>query len=136
MEALERDLAEARRLLATVRLDGHSALELLARPDFRYETHPELPTFTPRVLEQLRIDARYAGYIAQQREHAKAMLDLDAWRLPRDFDYDLPGISVEARQKLAKRQPETLGQAARIDGVTPAEIAILQVHARKSIRNS
>ena len=136
VEALERDLAEARRLLATVRLDGHSALELLARPDFRYETHPELPTFTPRVLEQLRIDARYAGYIAQQREHAKAMLDLDAWRLPRDFDYDLPGISVEARQKLVKRQPETLGQAARIDGVTPAEIAILQVHARKSIRNS
>ena len=136
VEQLESDLDAARRLLATVRLDGHGVLELLARPDFHYEQHASLPTLAPRVLEQLRIDARYAGYIAQQREHAKAMLDLDAWRLPRDFDYDLPGISVEARQKLTKRQPETLGQAARIDGVTPAEIAILQVHARKSIRNS
>ena len=131
VEQLERELEDARRLLATIRLDGHGVMELLARPDFQYEAHPELPVFTPRILEQLRIDARYAGYIAQQREHAKAMLDLDAWRLPRDFNYDLPGISVEARQKLTKRQPESLGQAARIDGVTPAEIAILQVHARK-----
>ncbi|MBR4125730.1 MAG: hypothetical protein IKR13_05965, partial [Victivallales bacterium] len=48
----------------------------------------------------------------------------------------LPGISVEARQKLTKRQPESLGQAARIDGVTPAEIAILQVHARKQSSHS
>ena len=132
VEQLEHELGDARRLLATIRLDGHGVMELLARPDFQYEAHPELPVFTPRILEQLRIDARYAGYIAQQREHAKAMLDLDAWHLPRDFNYDLPGISVEARQKLTKRQPESLGQAARIDGVTPAEIAILQVHARKN----
>ena len=136
VEQLERDLEDARRLLGTIRLDGHGVMELLARPDFRYEEHPELPNFEPRVWEQLRIDARYAGYIAQQREHAKAMLDLDAWRLPRDFNYDLPGISVEARQKLTKRQPESLGQAARIDGVTPAEIAILQVHARKQSSHS
>ncbi|MBO4620301.1 MAG: tRNA uridine-5-carboxymethylaminomethyl(34) synthesis enzyme MnmG [Victivallales bacterium] len=136
VERLERELEDARRLLATIRLDGHGVMELLTRPDFQYEAYPELPNFEPRVLEQLRIDARYAGYIAQQREHAKAMLDLDAWRLPRDFNYNLPGISVEARQKLTKRQPESLGQAARIDGVTPAEIAILQVHARKAIRNS
>ena len=136
VEQLERELEDARRLLATIRLDGHGVMELLSRPDFQYEAHPELPVFTPRILEQLRIDARYAGYIAQQREHAKAMLDLDAWRLPRDFNYDLPGISVEARQKLTKRQPESLGQAARIDGVTPAEIAILQVHARKQSSHS
>ena len=132
VEQLEHELGDARRLLATIRLGGHGVMELLARPDFQYEAHPELPVFMPRILEQLRIDARYAGYIAQQREHAKAMLDLDAWHLPRDFNYDLPGISVEARQKLTKRQPESLGQAARIDGVTPAEIAILQVHARKN----
>ncbi|MBR6471703.1 MAG: tRNA uridine-5-carboxymethylaminomethyl(34) synthesis enzyme MnmG [Victivallales bacterium] len=132
VEQLERDLEDARRSLANIRLEGHSVLELLARPDFHYDAHPELPTFSPRVMEQLHIDARYAGYIAQQREHAKTMLDLDAWKLPRDFNYDLPGISVEARQKLTKRQPESLGQAARIDGVTPAEIAILQVHARRN----
>ena len=132
VEQLERDLEDARRSLANIRLEGHSVLELLARPDFHYDAHSELPRFSPRVMEQLHIDARYAGYIAQQREHAKAMLDLDAWKLPRDFNYDLPGISVEARQKLTKRQPESLGQAARIDGVTPAEIAILQVHARRN----
>ncbi len=132
VEQLEQSIADARRQLTSIRLDGHGVLELLARPDFVYAEHAELPLFPPRVLEQLRIDARYAGYIAQQREHAKGMLDLDAWRLPRDFNYDLPGISVEARQKLEKRQPESLGQAARIDGVTPAEIAILQVPARKN----
>ncbi|MBP5300424.1 MAG: tRNA uridine-5-carboxymethylaminomethyl(34) synthesis enzyme MnmG, partial [Victivallales bacterium] len=132
VEQLERDLSDARRKLEAIRLDGHRVLELLARPDFHYGEHAELPVFSPRVMEQLSIDARYAGYIAQQREHAKAMLDLDSWHLPRDFNYDLPGISVEARQKLSRRQPESLGQAARIDGVTPAEIAILQVHAKKS----
>ena len=131
VEELENAIDEARARLSRIRLDGHSALELLARPDFRYEAHPELPALPTRVLEEVRIDARYAGYIAQQRQQTAKLQRLEEWRLPPDFDYHLPGISVEARQKLTRRQPETLGQAARIDGVTPAEIAILQVHAHR-----
>ena len=131
VEELEEAMEGARETLSRIRLQGHSALELLARPDFRYEDHPELPPLPPRALQQLTIDIRYAGYLAQQREQAKGMEELEAWPIPGDFDFQLPGISSEARQKLERRRPENLGQAARIDGVTPAEIAILQVHLRK-----
>ena len=131
VDALEADIASARQLLSKTRLDGHSVLELLQRPDFNYDAHPELPPLAPRVLEELSIDARYAGYIGQQSAQIAKLQKLEEWRLPPDFDYNLKGISTEARQKLSKRQPESLGQAARIDGVTPAEIAILQVHARR-----
>ena len=118
-------------LLAGIRLDGHSVLELLARPDFDYGRTPNLPPLDARVMEEVRIDTRYAGYVQQQHVQAERLRGLEEWLLPPDFDYDLPGISVEARQKLTARRPRTLGQASRIDGVTPAEIAILQVHARK-----
>ncbi|MCQ2396316.1 MAG: tRNA uridine-5-carboxymethylaminomethyl(34) synthesis enzyme MnmG [Lentisphaeria bacterium] len=129
--ALEEAIADARKQLSTIRMSGKSVLELLARPDFKYDEHAELPKLPERVLQQVTIDIRYAGYLAQQQEQAKVMLDLDNWRLPADFNYELPGISFEAKQKLMKRRPESLGQAARIDGVTPVEIAILQVHAKR-----
>ncbi len=131
VEALEEEIQRARETLARVRLAGHSVLELLARPDFHYETHSELPVLPPRALQQLTVDIRYAGYLAQQQEQAKGMRELEAWPIPADFSFQMPGISSEARQKLEKRRPENLGQAARIDGVTPAEISILQVHLRK-----
>ncbi len=131
VEKLEADIEEARKTLGGIRMGGKSVLELLTHPDFEYAEHPELPPLDHRALRQLTIDARYAGYLAQQSEQAKVMLDLDSWKLPQDFNYDLPGLSIEAKQKLKKRQPESLGQAARIDGVTPAEIAILQIHAKK-----
>ncbi len=131
VQKLEDDIAEAQRQLSKIRINGHTIMELLSHPDFRYEEHPELPQLSQRVREAITVDARYAGYIAQQRSQAKSMLQLDNIRLPRDFNYDLPGISSEAKQKLTQRQPESLGQAARIDGVTPAEIAILQIHTRK-----
>ena len=136
VQALESSIESARQLLGRTRLDGHSVLELLMRPDFRYGDHPQLPQLPPRVLEELSIDCRYAGYVAQQKVQIDKLQQLEEWRLPPDFDYNLKGISVEARQKLSKRQPESLGQAARIDGVTPAEIAILQVHARRRREDS
>ena len=131
VEELEKNIAEARQQLAAVKIDGHNALELLCRPDFDYASRPELPKLPPRVLEEITVDCRYAGYIAQQKSQIAKMQQLEAWHLPADFDYNLKGISTEARQKLSKRHPENLGQAARIDGVTPAEIAILQVYARR-----
>lgn len=132
VEALEREIAEARTALAGIRMLGRNVLELLVRPDFVYGDHQELPVLPERVLRQITIDARYSGYLAQQMEQAKVMQELEAWTLPAGLDYgSVKGLSNEARQKLAKRQPTNLGQAARIDGVTPAEIAMLQLHAAK-----
>ena len=109
---------------------GGNAWEMLARPDFDYSAHDELPRFAPRVMEQLEIEARYSGYIVHQMSHAKSLAKLENCRIPADFNYDIPGISTEAKIKLQKKLPETLGQASRIDGVTPAEIAVLQVRLR------
>ena len=136
LDQLERDIDDAIRLLRTIRLDGHSAWELLHQPDFSYERQANLPVFPPRVLEQVVIAARYGGYIAHQERQAAAMRRLDACPIPPDFRFDLPGLSAEAIAKLSKRQPATLGQAARIDGVTPAELALLQVRLKAATGNS
>lgn len=129
VQALEQQLVETKKQLAKIRLDGYSVAELLSHPDFNYKDHADiLPQLDERVLEQLSIDARYAGYIAQQEQQVKKMRKLESCQIPPDFDYQLDGLSAEARTKLQKRQPATLGQASRIDGVTPAEIAVIQVH--------
>ena len=95
------------------------------------ESLPEIPA-TPdgrRAWEELRIEARYDGYL-QREEAAIARLNkLESWKIPADFDYDqLRSLRNESRLKLQKVRPTTLAQAERIDGVTPAEIALLQVH--------
>ena len=82
-------------------------------------------------MEQLMIEARYAGYIAHQALQAASLRKLDDCPIPPDFDFHVEGLSAEAVAKLTKRHPETLGQASRIDGVTPAEIALLQIRLRK-----
>ena len=130
---LEADLVAARKELAKIRIDGYSALELLAHPDFEIEKHAdELPPYSERIWEQLLVDARYAGYIDQQEHQVKAMRKLESCKIPADFDYNIEGLSAEARIKLEKRRPATLGQASRIDGVTPAEISVLQVRLRNA----
>ncbi|NMA43100.1 MAG: tRNA uridine-5-carboxymethylaminomethyl(34) synthesis enzyme MnmG [Oligosphaeraceae bacterium] len=131
LEKLEEQIEESRLLLQKTRFAGaHSVWEMMARPEFDYSKHPELPQLNERVLEQLCIEARYAGYISRQESQVKALRKLDSCKIPPDFDYQLPGISNEARSKLEKFRPATLGLAANIDGVTPAEIAILQVRLR------
>lgn len=131
VEQLEKELIEAKANLVKIRLEGgQNFWEMLARPDFDYRQHPKLPDLSERVLEQLIIEARYTGYIARQDLQIKALQKLENWSIPADFNYNLPGISNEARAKLEKFRPATLGLASRIDGVTPAEIAILQVRLR------
>jgi tRNA uridine 5-carboxymethylaminomethyl modification enzyme len=128
--ALEKDIAEARQVIQGIRYGGKNLWELMKQPDFNYADHPELPQFSPRVHEQLHIEARYAGYIAHQDKQAQALRKLDNWKIPAGFDFNIPGLSAEAVSKLCKRQPATLGLASRIDGVTPAEIALLQVRLK------
>lgn len=124
---LEQDIKDARRQLQDIRFQGKSVLELMQRPDFDYASTPNMPTLQPRILEQLQIEARYDGYIAHQAREAQSLHKMDDVKIPADFNYRMPGISNEALAKLEKRRPATLGIASRIDGVTPAEIGVLQI---------
>ncbi|MFA6930771.1 MAG: tRNA uridine-5-carboxymethylaminomethyl(34) synthesis enzyme MnmG [Lentisphaeria bacterium] len=131
VEQLEKEIEDARKQLSQLHiLSGHSVLEMLSHPDFKYHEYPELPVFPERVQEQLTIEARYAGYIAHQELQVRSMHKLENRIIPDDFNYRIPGISNEARTKLEKHRPKTLGLASRIDGVTPAEVAVLQVRMK------
>ncbi len=136
VKRLEEAIAEGRRTLEGIRISGKTLWELMSRPDFSYESTPNLPSFPPEVFEQLEIDARYEGYIVHQEREVRAMKKLDSMLIPEDFDYKMPGISAEAFMKLNKRRPSNLGQASRIDGVTPAEIAVLQIALKRRSASS
>jgi tRNA uridine 5-carboxymethylaminomethyl modification enzyme len=112
--------------------------ELLRRPALRYAALMQLAGIGPgvadaRVAEQVEIQAKYHGYIERQREEIERQSRNEHKRLPADLDYRaVKGLSAEVREKLAAVRPETLGQAARIPGVTPAAISLLLVHLKKS----
>src|SRR5437764_4050062 len=81
------------------------------------------------VLTTIETEAKYAGYIAQQERQIDRLKDSERRRIPSGFEFDgIPGLSTEVRQKLQRVRPETLGQASRIPGVTPAAIAVLDVY--------
>jgi tRNA uridine 5-carboxymethylaminomethyl modification enzyme len=80
----------------------------------------------------VEIAAKYAGYIDRQIEEVGRALHFESLRLPADLDYlQVAALSIEARQKLQKQRPETLGQASRISGITPASISLLLLHLKK-----
>ena len=80
------------------------------------------------VLTTVETELKYAGYIAQQERQIARLRDSESRRIPAQFSYDLPGLSTEVRHKLTRVRPETLGQAGRIPGVTPAAVAVLDVY--------
>ncbi|MFO6420480.1 tRNA uridine-5-carboxymethylaminomethyl(34) synthesis enzyme MnmG [Hylemonella sp. W303a] len=85
------------------------------------------------VVDQIEIAAKYAGYIDRQRDEVERAAHYEQLQLPADLDYmAVTALSIEARQKLQKHRPETLGQASRISGITPATISLLLIHLRKS----
>jgi tRNA uridine 5-carboxymethylaminomethyl modification enzyme len=111
-------------------------LKLLKRPELDlntlYTLAGETPTVPPAVIEQIEIKYKYEGYINRQLEAVKQFVNLEKKHLPPDFAYDaVPGLSNEVRQKLNEIRPHSLGQAARISGVTPAAIAILMVYLKR-----
>ena len=84
------------------------------------------------VVEQVEIAAKYSGYIDRQKEEVERAAYYEGLRLPAELDYmQVSALSIEARQKLAKHRPETLGQASRISGITPATISLLLIHLKK-----
>ena len=111
-------------------------LELLAYPDMSWPRPvgiwPDLATISGDIAEQLTIDARYEGYLNRQREDIVAYRRDEALELPVDLDYAaVGGLSNEVRQKLQSHKPATLGQAARISGVTPAALITLLKYVRR-----
>ncbi|BCX81188.1 tRNA uridine 5-carboxymethylaminomethyl modification enzyme [Methylomarinovum caldicuralii] len=114
-----------------------SLLELLRRPEVDIARLLELAevdsaAYTPAEVEQVMIQAKYAGYIERQRAEIERTRRYEDLRLPESLDYrNVVGLSREVQEKLAARKPATLGQAARIPGVTPAAISLLLVHLRK-----
>jgi len=121
--------------------DGHrrTAFELLAYPAIDIAVlrsiWPQLGALEPKIAEQLEIDAKYAVYLDRQAADVAAYRRDETLELPPTLDYaDLPGLSTEVRQKLAAIRPRTLGQAGRIDGVTPAALTLLAAHVRRKGR--
>jgi tRNA uridine 5-carboxymethylaminomethyl modification enzyme len=111
--------------------------DLLRRPGVTYPLLMTLPGAGPavadaQVAEQVEIQAKYQGYIARQQDEISRQEAYETTRLPADIDYRrVRGLSIEVQQKLNQHRPETLGQAARISGVTPAAISLLLVHLKR-----
>ena len=121
----------------TIRQDGvrRSALDLLSLPDVDFPTltriWPQLGELTPNIVEQLEVDAQYAGYLDRQEADILAFRRDEARALPASLDYGaVIGLSNEVRQKLERIRPATLGQAARIEGVTAAALTLVLAHVK------
>ena len=137
--ALSLTPTEAARLGLKVKADGarRNLPHLLAYPDIAFadlaRIWPEINAWPDEVREQVEIDAAYAGYLDRQTADAQAFGSEEALLLPRDLDYGaIGGLSNEVREKLSRVQPATLGQASRIEGITPGALAALLAHVRRA----
>lgn len=111
---------------------GCKMIELLKRPQVTYKDlesmDAERPDYPPEVFEQVEISVKYEGYIARQEQQIREMRRIERKKIPADLDYtSLKGLRLEAVEKLSKIRPENLGQASRISGVNPADIAALNI---------
>ena len=117
--------------------------DLLRRPNLDYAALMTLPDAQPEtaladsVVEQVEIQVKYQGYIDRQNEEIDSRRDLETLRLPENIDYSkVKGLSAEVQQKLNQHKPETVGQASRISGVTPAAVALLMVHLKRGFKDA
>jgi tRNA uridine 5-carboxymethylaminomethyl modification enzyme len=135
------DPARAEELLGQPLDREFSLAELLRRPEVGYARLMALASdpgvADGAVAEQVEISTKYAGYIERQEQEIARRTEHEAQRLPRELDYrNVRGLSIEVQQKLNEHRPETLGQAARISGVTPAAISLLLVHLKRGFGNA
>jgi tRNA uridine 5-carboxymethylaminomethyl modification enzyme len=144
---------EAERVLGKNIDHEYNLFDLLRRPDVSYPGLMSLEEgrFAPKfeeqalavsreslgdlyapVVEQVEIAAKYSGYIDRQKDEVQRASHLEGMKLPADLDYmQVTALSIEARQKLQKHRPETLGLASRISGITPATISLLMIYLKK-----
>ena len=132
---------EANRYGLSLNRDGQrrTAFEILSYPDTAVDDlariWPKFREFAPDILRQVEIDAKYAVYLDRQAADIDAYRRDESLRLPHDLDYDtVAGLSNECRQKLASVRPRTLGQASRLDGMTPVALTVLAAHVRRHVR--
>jgi tRNA uridine 5-carboxymethylaminomethyl modification enzyme len=151
-------VAEAERVLGKAVEHEYSLADLLRRPNVSYaglmslsegkyasadiDAHVSRETglamtdeavFAAVVIEQVEITAKYSGYIDRQKDEVERAAHYEHLKLPDELDYlQVSAMSIEARQKLSKHRPETLGQASRISGITPAAISLLLIHLKKN----
>src|SRR5512135_1102644 len=133
------DKVDAERVLGKEIEREYSLYDLLRRPEVDYATLMTLPGAHAEggsdVAEQVEILAKYQGYIERQRDEIARQEGHESTLLPANMDYSaVRGLSIEVRQKLTQHQPQTLGQAARISGVTPAAISLLLVHLKRGFK--
>ena len=117
--------------------------DLLRRPNLDYAALMTLEGAMPserlaaEVIEQVEIQVKYQGYIDRQNEEIDSRRDIETLKLPEDIDYSkVKGLSAEVQQKLNQHKPETVGQASRISGVTPAAVALLMVHLKRGFKDA
>lgn len=117
--------------------------DLLRRPNLDYAALMTLPDAQPEaaladsVVEQVEIQVKYQGYIDRQNEEIDSRRNIETLKLPEDIDYaKVKGLSAEVQQKLNQHKPETVGQASRISGVTPAAVALLMVHLKRGFKDA
>jgi tRNA uridine 5-carboxymethylaminomethyl modification enzyme len=129
------DAARATALLGAPIEREYSLADLMKRPDVRYAALVEATgpgADDPTVAEQVEIQLKYSGYIARQQLEVERQSHQEHQRIPEDLDYsEVRALSVEVRQRLAQHRPETVGQASRIQGVTPAAISLLLIHLKR-----
>jgi tRNA uridine 5-carboxymethylaminomethyl modification enzyme len=139
--------AEAERVLGKAIEREYNLADLLRRPDVSYQalmsldggkyaqpavSRETLGDLADVVQEQVEIGIKYAGYIDRQKDEVERAATYENLQLPPELDYtQVTALSMEVRQKLQKHRPETLGQASRISGVTPAAISLLLIHLKK-----
>lgn len=130
-------IAEAERVLGKAIEREYTLADLLRRPDVTYSSLMSLTLAGPAVeaadvAEQVEIQLKYEGYIERQRDEVARREGTENLPLPADFDYSqVSGLSRELQHKLSTQRPQTIGQASRISGITPAAIALLLVHLKK-----
>ena len=134
---------EAERHGLSLNKDGQrrTAFELLSYPNVTItdlaKIWPRFRALAPKIAEQIEIDAKYDVYLSRQAADIAAYRRDESFELPDDFDYGtLPGLSNEMKQKLQTHRPRTIGQAGRIDGVTPAALTLLVAHVRRAKKAS
>ncbi len=140
-EAIAREQERLRSTyVSTSLLERHSILDLLRRPENTYAGLMTLPGAGPavedaRVGEQVEIQAKYDGYIARQNQEIERRREAEELALPRELDFrEVPGLSHEVQQLLNRHRPQTLGQASRVSGITPAAVSLLLVHLKRGFK--
>jgi tRNA uridine 5-carboxymethylaminomethyl modification enzyme len=140
LQRKQRMIEEGLAIIHERRIGGRTVEQLLKRPGIRYSslrasTAEDLPDYEDEVIEQIEIEAKYAGYLKRQLDEIKKFKRMEKRRVPESIDFmTLKGLKKEAREKLKKVRPLSIGQAARISGITPADISILMVWIEKEDR--